>query len=244
MLIALCTDFGSAGPYLGQMRLVLAREAPGVPVVDLVHDLPRCDPRASAYLLAAYTAVLSPPAVCVAVVDPGVGGTRPPLVLEADGRWFVGPGNGLLSLVARRAGRVRWSRIDWRPATLSPSFHGRDLFAPVAARIARGSPVAMSVGAECADLRADWPDDLPEVLAVDAYGNAITGLRAASLGAQAGLRAAGQTLARADSFSEVAEGAAFWYANANGLVEIAVNKGSAARTLGLAPGHAVAVIAA
>src|SRR3989442_1728605 len=74
------------------------------------------------------------------VVDPGVGGPRPPVVLEADGRWYVGPGNGLFELIERRAMRARSFEIEWRPANLSASFHGRDLFAPVAAMLARGEP--------------------------------------------------------------------------------------------------------
>ena len=74
------------------------------------------------------------------MVDPGVGGTRPPVVVEADGRWYVGPGNGLFELTRRRAAKTRSFDIDFKPARLSASFHGRDLFAPVAAMLARGEP--------------------------------------------------------------------------------------------------------
>ena len=141
-MIALFTDFGSAGPYVGQMHAVLAMTAPGIPVVDLLHDVPQYDVRAAAYLLPAYTALFPPRTVFDCVVDPGVGGERRPLVLEADGKGYVGPDNGLFNLVLRRAQQARVSEISWRPPTLSASFHGRGLFAPVAAALAQGVPHA------------------------------------------------------------------------------------------------------
>ena len=102
-MIIVFTDFGVRGPYLGQMYAVLAREAPGVKVIELMADAPRFDPRAAAYLLAALTPDFPPPCVFLCVVDPGVGADRPAIVVEADGRMFVGPGNGLFELVSRRA---------------------------------------------------------------------------------------------------------------------------------------------
>ena len=132
-MIVLCTDFGLEGPYTGQVKAVLARAAPAVPVIDLFADLPPFRPQAAAYLLAAYGLVLVAGDVIVAVVDPGVGGARAALALEADGRWYVGPDNGIFELVLRRAHAARSWRIDWRPTALSATFHGRDLFAPVAA---------------------------------------------------------------------------------------------------------------
>jgi hypothetical protein len=134
----LITYFGVADPYMGQMRAVLARAAPGVPVIDLFSNAPAFNAKASAYLLAAYCTEFTPGTVFLCVVDPGVGGPRAAIALEADGRWYVAPDNGLLSVAARRAAVARWWRITWRPANLSASFHGRDLFAPVAARLALG----------------------------------------------------------------------------------------------------------
>src|SRR5713226_6592440 len=139
-MIVLFTDFGLHGPYTGQMKAVLHRMAPGTPVIDLFADAPAGNPKASAYLLAAYAAWFPAGTVFLCVVDPGVGGTRPPVMLEADGRRYVGPGNGLFELVERRAGQTRRFDIDWKPERLSASFHGRDLFAPVAAMLARGEP--------------------------------------------------------------------------------------------------------
>ena len=240
-MIALFTDFGLEGPYTGQMKAVLHRLAPGVPIVDLFADAPISDPKASAYLLAAYAAWFPEATVFLSVVDPGVGGDRPAVVVEADGRWFVGPGDGLFELVQRRARRARVLEIGWRPESLSASFHGRDLFAPVAAMIARGDEPPGRPIDEALVRRPDWPDDLAEIAYVDCYGNAITGLRASVLPPGAKLKARGRALGRARTFSDALAGEAFWYENSNGLAEIAVNSGRADTGLGLAVGSAVEV---
>lgn len=243
MMIVLFTDFGLEGPYVGQMKAVLQAEAPGVPVIDLFADAPTHDPRAAAYLLPAYAAEFPSATVFLCVVDPGVGGDRTPAVVSADGRWFVGPENGLFAMIARRAGEVRWWPIAWRPTRLSASFHGRDLFAPTAARLARGR-TPTDAPQSAADLdRPDWPDDLPEVIYIDRFGNAMTGLRAAELPPEALLEVAGRSLERARTFSDVPEGAAFWYENANGLAEIAVNRGRAADLLNLDLGAGIGIAA-
>jgi hypothetical protein len=234
-MIVLMTDFGATGPYQGQMTAVLAREAPGVPVVSLFCDLPAFNPRAAAYLLAAYSREFPVGTIFLGVVDPGVGSQRDALALEADGRWFVGPDNGLLAMVARQARRAEHWTITWRPTRLSASFHGRDLFAPVAARLARGMSVpGERRSASC--VGGDWPSDLAEVVYVDHYGNAITGLRASRLGPGDRVGVAGRTLQYRRTFYEATPGEAFWYPNANGLVEIAVNGGSAAQVLSLSVG--------
>ncbi|QLL63786.1 SAM-dependent chlorinase/fluorinase [Sinorhizobium mexicanum] len=239
-MIVLFTDFGLSGPYTGQMKAVLHREAPGIPVIDLFADAPATNPAASAYLLAAYAVWFPADAVFLCVVDPGVGGKRPAVVVEADQRWYVGPGNGLFELVQRRARKTRSWEIDWRPEQLSASFHGRDLFAPVAAKLARGEPPP---GRPRDDVgrRPDWPDDLAEIVYLDHYGNAMTALRAAMLPPGAKLVAAGRTLERARTFSDRLSGSAFWYENSNGLAEIAVNQGRADRELGLAVGSPVEI---
>jgi S-adenosyl-L-methionine hydrolase (adenosine-forming) len=241
-MIALFTDFGLHGPYTGQMKVVLHQTAPGIPVIDLFADAPIGNPKASAYLLAAYAVWFPAGAVFLCVVDPGVGGTRPPIVVEADGRWYVGPGNGLFELVQRRAGMTRSWEIDWRPECLSASFHGRDLFAPVAARLALGELPPRSPLATGPERRPDWPDELGEIVYVDHFGNAMTGIRAATLPFDAKLLAAGQVLERAGTFSDRSPGTAFWYENSNGLAELSVNQGRADRELGLAIGSPVEIV--
>jgi S-adenosyl-L-methionine hydrolase (adenosine-forming) len=238
-MIVLFTDFGLQGPYTGQMKAVLHRMAPSVPVIDLFADAPTGNPKASAYLLAAYAPWFAAGTTFLCVVDPGVGGARPPVVVEADGRWYVGPGNGLFELVERRAAKTRSWDIDFKPQQLSASFHGRDLFAPAAAMLARGEPPP---GRPRAQPRADWPDDLAEIVYVDHFGNAMSGLRAAMLPPDTRFAVAGRVLERARTFSDRPPGTAFWYENSNGLAEIAVNQGRADRDLGLAIGSPVELI--
>jgi S-adenosylmethionine hydrolase len=240
-MIVLFTDFGLAGPYTGQMKTVLYQMAPGVRVIDLFADAPAGNPKASAYLLAAYAAWFPEGTVFLGVVDPGVGGERPAIFVEADGRWYVGPGNGLFELVQRRARKARCWDIEWRPRHLSASFHGRDLFAPVAALLARGESPPGRQRDDGVDRHPGWPDDLAEVVYVDHYGNAMTGLRASMLPADARLVAGGRVLERARTFGDRPTGMAFWYENSNGLAEIAVNQGHADRDLGLSIGTAVAI---
>lgn len=242
-MIALFTDFGLAGPYTGQVKAVLHRIAPGVPVIDLFANLPAAKPRPAAYLLAAYGPWFPPGTVLLAVVDPGVGGARAAVVVEADGRFYVGPDNGLFELVLRRAGDARASEILWRPEQLSASFHGRDLFAPVTARLAAGTLPSGALRGTQIGRFPDWPDDLPEIVYIDGYGNAMTGLRALALPRQARLCVSAHELTRARTFSDLPPGAAFWYENSNGLAEIAVNAGRADRTLNLSVGTPVAMLA-
>ena len=138
MSIFLFTDFGAADIYVGQVKAVLARHAPNIPLIDLLHEAPAFDAKASAHLLAALSAQIPAGSVTLAIVDPGVGGARDAVALSADGRWFIGPDNGLLSVLAARAAACAYWRITWQPENLSASFHGRDLFAPIAAAIADG----------------------------------------------------------------------------------------------------------
>lgn len=242
-MIVLFTDFGLAGPYTGQVKAVLAQEAPAVPVIDLFADAPAGRPKPAAYLLAAYADWFPAGSVFLAVVDPGVGSERAAIVAECDGRWYVGPENGLFELVRRRARAACSWDIASSARAPSASFHGRDLFAPAAAAIARGELPRQAPRLPESGRRPDWPDDLPEIAYIDHYGNAMTGMRAAVLPAAARLAAGGRVLDRARTFSDVPSGTAFWYENANGLAEIAVNQGRAAAGLGLAIGSPVAVLA-
>lgn len=240
-MIALFTDFGLADPYVGQMHAALAAQAPGVPVIDLFHHVPVFDISAGAYLLPAYTQYLPREAIVVAVVDPGVGGARRPMRLRADGRTYVGPDNGLFEIVARRAHEAECYEITWQPVSLSASFHGRDLFAPVAACLARGETPA-GRPSSLTPPSAPWPDDLPRVLYIDHYGNVITGLRASQVSRQQSVRLSGQVVHYAHTFAAVQPGEAFWYENSNGLVEIAVNQGRAVDALRMRLGDAIILV--
>jgi S-adenosylmethionine hydrolase len=238
-MIVLFTDFGAEGPYVGQMKAVLAQDAPGVPVIDLQHDAPAHDPRAAAYLLAALAPEFPAGSVFLAVVDPGVGGARRPVAVEADGRCFVGPDNGLFAIVLRRASISRCWTIDEQPKRLSATFHGRDLFAPAAARLAANGPPPGGATDPATVARPDWPDDLGQIVYVDRFGNAVTGVRAATLAPGVRARTGGRTISFARTFSDMPAGQAFWFENSNGLAEIAVNQGRADKVLGLVVGSPV-----
>lgn len=237
-MIVLLTDYGWADPYVGQIKGVLHREVPGIPVIDLCHDLPDFNAHAGAHLLDAF--VFPAGAVVFAVVDPGVGGPREAVAVRADGVWFVGPDNGLLSVRSQRAQTAQLYRICWRPDVLSDTFHGRDLFAPIAARLARGDAVSSDWLEPVSDLQVVFdPSDLPRVLYIDHYGNAWTGLRGALFSSADGMTVKGHTLSWRRTFAETDKGEVFWHVNANGLVEIAANRASAAEALGLKVGDRV-----
>jgi len=237
-MLVLFTDYGWRDPYVGQIKAVLARAVPRVPVIDLLHAVPDFNAHAGAHLLAALALGVPPGAVFLCVVDPGVGGPRAAVVVEADGRWYIGPDNGLLSIVAARAAQAKVWRIHWRPEGLSATFHGRDLFAPIAAEIAAGrfpdarlTPTNLEVQFDVADL--------PRILYVDHYGNAWTGIRGGLAETGGSLEVKDQSLAWRPTFSEAGKGEAFWYVNSVGLVEIAANRASAAALLGLKVGDPV-----
>jgi S-adenosyl-L-methionine hydrolase (adenosine-forming) len=234
-MIFLFTDFGAADIYAGQVKAVLQQHAPKEAVIDLLHDVPAFNGKAGAHLLAALAARLPKDSVTLAVVDPGVGGAREPVAMLADGRWFVGPDNGLISVVAARAKKCEAFTIGWKPESLSASFHGRDLFAPVAAMLARGDRKAAKL--KKAALAVTFgADDLGEVIYVDHFGNLVTGLRAGNVPRDRGLSINGRAIRYARVFSEVEAGELFWYENSLGLVEVAANSASAQQMLGFKPG--------
>lgn len=238
-MIVLFTDFGFSDPYVGQIKAVLAEDAPGVPVIDLLHGVPDFNAHAGAHLLSALVSEFKPGSVFITVVDPGVGGPRDAVVVQADGISFVGPDNGLLSVIATRAEQVRYWRIDWRPERLSRSFHGRDLFAHVAAALARGvvNPAWLS---ESNGLNVVFEaGELPRILYIDHYGNAWTGLRAGAVDPAIEIEVRGHKMSNRRVFHEADKGDAFWYINSVGLVEIAVNRGNAAQLMGLSVGDTV-----
>lgn len=238
-MIVLFTDFGMRDPYVGQVKARLAQHAPAQLVVDLLHEAPDFNPHAAAHLLAALAPGLPSGSVFLAVVDPGVGTPRKAVVAMAGGRWFVGPDNGLLSVVAARHPDTRLWRISWQPEVLSATFHGRDLFAQIAAEIARGAfPAEKLTPVDQLNVEFD-PGDLARVIYIDHYGNAWTGVR--SVPTDARVTAAGELFRHGESFGFVGKGEGFWFNNSVGLLELAVNRGSAASLFGLKVGDPVQV---
>jgi len=241
--IVLFCDFGL--PYTGQMKgrilQELGEQAPHHPIIDLFHDVPAHAVQAGSVLLAAHAADFPPGSVFVCVVDPGVGSkARKPGAVFAGGRWFVGPLNGLFEHVLRRwpKSEVKAFEITWKPPHLSASFHGRDLFAPIAAQIAvSGAQTQGLAELDLEDVRhPEFADDVAEVIYVDDFGNIFTGVRWETLGNDDTIEVLGWVLPRARTFSDVEAGTLFIYKNAVGLVEIAANLANAQKILDIGPG--------
>lgn len=234
-VIALYTDFGQTDPYVGQMHAALLMQAPGAGVIDLHHYAPAFAPGPAGLLLEALLPFLPQQAVVVGVVDPGVGTGRGTLALWSRGHWLVGPDNGLFGPFLDEPDAPAYRLAVKGQETASATFHGRDVFAPAAAELARGhrmilgEPVAQPVRAEAGR---------HQIIYTDHYGNLMTGLRAPEeTGCR--LRVRGWDLGYARTFGEVAPGEPFWYANSLGLVEVAVREGSAREAIGAGAGSAV-----
>jgi hypothetical protein len=240
-MISFLSDYGPGDEYAGVVHGVIARIAPGVQVIDLGHGVPPQDVRTGARRLARALPFV-PPGVHLAVVDPGVGGPRRAVALRAADRWLVGPDNGLLIDAAERFGGV--SRAydvggsPWRLEPVSATFHGRDVFAPVAAHLALGeSPdtsidPATLVRLPTLEPRREGGALIVHVLEVDAFGNlrldAAPGTAAASVG--------GHPVVAARTFGDAAPGGLLLYTESDGELALAVNGASAAALLGVRAG--------
>lgn len=239
-LIALITDFGSNGPYVGQIKGILCTTLNAC-VVDLIADLPAFRPDLAAYLLPQLTLDMPNNVLYLCVVDPGVGSSRAALAIQADGNWFLGPDNGLLSIVIRRAKHYTIWHIALKPDRLSTSFHGRDIFTPAAVAIVNGKNESLlEPTLRFNDMIGyNWPNDLRKIIYKDHYGNLYSGIRANTIPRSTRVKIGTQSLNFANTFSEVPKGTAFWYENAFGLLELAVNCGSATKVLKLIPGDTI-----
>jgi S-adenosylmethionine hydrolase len=251
-LFTLTTDFGAGSGYPAQLKAVLLGAVPGAAIVDVSHEVPRHDVLAGALLLEACLPWFPPPAIHLAVVDPGVGTTRRALcVRDGAGRTFLAPDNGLLTPFlgeAARAFAIEGGRAV--PAPRSATFHGRDLFAPAAAFLAGGGDPA-ALGAGIPDpVRLAWPvasrgrDGVRgETLAADGFGNLLTSIREADLAgaAPAGAEAGGRPARWVRTYGEASPGELVALLGSGGRVELAVREGSAAAVLGRTRGVPVTV---
>jgi len=256
MLITLATDFGTRDAFVGVMKGVIAGRAPGVPVIDLTHGIPPQDVLAGALVLEHAVPYFPRGTIHVGVVDPGVGSTRRPLCVETATAVLVGPDNGLLSLAARADAVRRIIHLTEEGFFLTPrsqTFHGRDIFAPVAAALATGTdPGALGrVVSDMARLTLPPVHTLGhrlrgEVIYVDGFGNLVTNVPETLM---AGFPHAGVSItiggARlrgiAACYAAVAPGDAVAVVNSWGLVEIAVREGSARAELSAGVGTPVEI---
>jgi hypothetical protein len=254
--ITLTTDFGMADWFVGTVKAVILRIQPRARVVDITHEIPPGDIRAGAFALMASCRHFPNGTVHLAVVDPGVGSPRRAIAVRTADRFFVGPDNGLLSW-ALRLEKIKTIRLlENRRYFLKPvsrTFHGRDIFAPVAAYLSRGLP-APRLGRELKDyVRLPWPQTTKqrglargEIVHIDRFGNAITNLEPGLVsGARAGAcETMGERKLRcplAEFYGAVPLNRPVALIGSSGLLEIAVNGGSAARQFGLKTGSPVTV---
>lgn len=242
-LLTLTTDWGAGSGYPAQVKAVLLAALPDARIVDVSHEVPRFDVLAGALLLEACVPWFPPGAIHLAVVDPGVGTARRALcAVDGEGRTFVAPDNGLLEPFlgpgARAFEIVPGAAV---PPPRTATFHGRDLFAPAAAFLARGGDPA-ALGRSVPDpVRLAWPaaqalrgELRGEALAADPFGNLVTSIRAADLGGAevARVTAGGRPARWVRTFGEGAPGELVAMVGSGGRVEVAVREGSAAAVLG------------
>lgn len=250
-IVTLLSDFGAGSGYPAQLKGAVLRALPDARLVDLSHDVPAFDVLAGALMLEGCAPAFPASAVHLAVVDPGVGTARRPVcVIDAQGRRFVGPDNGLFTPFLVGAWRVRLlSDPTLVPAPASSTFHGRDLFAPVAAWLAGGGDAAQ-LGPEVHDpVRLEWPtasrtgDELHgRTLAADPFGNVVTSILARELtGAVTAVWVGDQPARWVRTYGEGERGELLALIGSGGRVEIAVREGSAAERLGGARGLPVRV---
>lgn len=233
--ITLLTDFGTADGYVGEMKGVLATLAPGVPIVDIAHDIPPQDVQAARLTVERYWRRFPPGSIHLVVVDPGVGSDRAAIAVESDERFLVGPDNGVLSAALTAAAKCVALPV---PPDAAPTFHGRDVFAPVVARLATGA-VFSTLGepTSATMLRTPVAERTTTgwhgaIIAIDRFGNAITNLPPDA----SRVSVSGRELRVVRTYSDLREGEAGALVGSSGLVEIAVRNGSAARELGLTRG--------
>lgn len=261
-LITLLTDFGTEDTYVGVMKGVIASLCPDARVIDLTHEVPPQDIATGAFLLDISVDYFPEGVIHVAVVDPGVGTTRRPVALRTPRALFVGPDNGIFTLVLQRYKLLQAVCLDnprYHLPGPSATFHGRDIFAPVAAHMARGVPLE-EVGTPLTRLqrlplprvRVDWQGIRATVVHIDRFGNAITNLTRADYEAWrsrwdvkepavevspgAGLLPIHRT------YGDVPRGQPLALFGSSDRLEVAVNGGNAAQMLHLQRGHTVKVL--
>lgn len=252
-VITLTTDFGLHDGYVAAMKGAILAIAPDVPLVDVSHQVPPQDVASGAYVLYGAYRYFPAGTVHLAVVDPGVGSARRAIVVETADHRFVGPDNGLFSAVFQReptSNVVEIRNSAYFRSAVSPTFHGRDIFGPVAAHIYNGVPPA-ELGPRIADpVRLDlWTVQerdntlVGKIVHVDHFGNAISNLQKRRVGCDDVRVRVGQCVFDGISrtYADVPEGGALVLYGSDDTLEVAINGGNAARKLGLSRGDRVTV---
>ena len=238
-VITLLTDFGLADYFVGAVKGAILSVNSSAAIVDITHEIPPQDIEAGAFTLFAAYKTFPAGTIHVAVVDPGVGSERRPIIVSAKDQFFVGPDNGLLTYICDREPSHRIVHVTserfFRPS-VSSTFHGRDVFAPVAAALSNG--VALEdFGAEIDDaVRLPSLDTPPRIIHIDRFGNCVTNITRA----EKSVVINGRTISEFRQFyGEGDHQSLFAIMGSAGFLEISVNGGSAAKVLGAKRGDAV-----
>jgi S-adenosyl-L-methionine hydrolase (adenosine-forming) len=253
MIITLTTDFGWSDPFVGIMKGVILGIAPGARIVDLTHDVGPYDVTEAAFVVLSAYRYFPAGTVHVVVVDPGVGTARRPIAALARDQYFVAPDNGVLSFVLHSAAEARVHHISNQElflATVGYTFHGRDIFAPIAAHLSTGIHLD-SVGERITDFISR---SLPRakscgegrltgrVIRIDRFGNIITDLYPTDLGRNFSIRIGGREVKRlCRTFAEAEPDEFFAVEGSTGYIEIALNQGAAADRLKVVRGAEIEV---
>ena len=256
-IITLTTDFGTRDPWVGIMKGVILGICPEARLVDISHDIGPQDVLEGALCLEASARFFPRGTVHLAVVDPGVGSSRRPLALRAGGQCYVGPDNGLLSLILDDGGpveAVELTREKYRRLPASQTFHGRDIFAPAAAHLASGVPLERLGPVVTDPVRLSVPSSrhdngliLGEVIGADRFGNLLTSVTANDLAALEGPRAPVVEIggvrvgAPVTAYAKAQPGGMGAVVSSTGRLEVFVREGSAQAALGLGRGAPVVV---
>ena len=233
-IITLLTDFGHQDPYVGIMKGVILGICPEACIVDLTHEVIPYRISQAAFLLQQSWSYFPKGSIHVVVVDPGVGTARRPLLVEAGGHYFIGPDNGVFSMLPAPSSR----EIALKHPPASSTFHGRDIFAPAAARLANGIPLH-ELGAPVHNtVKLDF--EKGTVLHIDRFGNVITNLRGSDF---TGALSFGSHVIRKRiaTYAEAPPGELFLIEGSSGYIEIALNQGSASERLRIAVGAALTI---
>jgi S-adenosylmethionine hydrolase len=252
--ITLLTDFGVTDTYVGQVKGAILAIAPHARLVDLTHAVPPQDVVAGAFLLWSAVEPFEAGSIHVAVVDPGVGSVRLALALETvRGDRLVGPDNGVLMPAAERLGGIRRAvelnnSAYWRTgnpsASASATFHGRDIFGPIAAHLATGVPLERLGTPVTGLVRRTLPESdgrLGEVIHIDTYGNLVTNVQGVSLPPRYGVAVNGRTARGVAFYAAAPPGALIALVGSSGLLEVSIREGSAAQATGAQRGTRVSV---
>ena len=252
-IITLTTDYGTNDHLVGTLKGVILKINPDANIVDITHNVTPYDLLDGALAIGSAYSYFPPRTIHVVVVDPGVGTDRRPLLVSGETQYFVAPDNGVLSLVYEREESllVRHANVEhYYLQPISKTFHGRDIFAPIAAWLSKGSQAA-SMGDEITDHKKfAMPKPRPAegalkgvVLRVDSFGNLVTNFRPEDLPASAlengtvQFQIGSQTVTRlVDTFAKGNPGEPFAYIGSNGFVEFGVNRGNACKALGAGRG--------